>query len=120
MAPAAMAVLAAAAIPGALWGPRSFRPEGIRAGDIAMMSVLAVLVGATALVAAFGLVGTFLGGGSIPDAVAVGAVAWAFGLILFGLPALLIVVPHVLVWRSLMRRVRQRDVARAMDAVLGG
>jgi hypothetical protein len=49
-----------------------------------------------------------------------GALLWVVGIVVLGVPALAVVIPHVLAWKALMRSVRQREVAAAMDAALGG
>lgn len=99
-----IAGLIAAACVGALFGPRLGRdPVAFRSGSILGMSGLAVVIGAYAFGAGLAvMVGVAVG----PDPM---ALAWipvggTMGLAVFGLPALVIVVPHAIAWRRLMRR----------------
>jgi hypothetical protein len=99
-----LAGMVAATCAGALFGPRLVRdPVAFRSGSILGMSGLAVVIGAYAFGAGLAvMVGVAVG----PDPM---ALAWipvggTMGLAVFGLPALVIVVPHAIAWRRLMRR----------------
>ncbi|MET0771683.1 MAG: hypothetical protein ABWZ82_01255 [Candidatus Limnocylindrales bacterium] len=100
----ALAAIVSATCVGALFGPRLIRDAvAFRSGSVLGMSVVAIVIGAYAV------------GAGIAAAVAVSVgpnvavLAWfpfagTIGLMIFGLPALAIVVPHAIAWRWLMRR----------------
>ncbi|MCY7418932.1 MAG: hypothetical protein LH650_10630 [Chloroflexi bacterium] len=101
---AGASVVASAAAAGGLWGRRVLRaPARMGTGSILVMSVVAVVVGAYLLATGVGVTYWPL----TPDGTAllVGLFYGTVGIILFGLPALLVVVPHAVAWRSPMRRV---------------
>lgn len=101
----AAAAVGAGAIVGALWGPRQVRdPDAFRSGSVLAMSAGAVAIGSYLTVVWLGALLVPAGRGSLGEWLASILGLGTLGLVVFGLPALVVVVPHALVWRSRMRR----------------
>lgn len=112
----ATSVTIVAAGAGTLAGPRVVtQPTGIRPDPI-LMAVGCVIAGAYLLPAMLELVATVLEPRSNgrPELV---PVYGTVGLLILGLPALLLVVPHAMVWRALMRRASGPHTAAAQGRV---
>jgi hypothetical protein len=100
----ALAAILSATCVGALFGPRLIRDAvAFRSGSVLGMSVVAIVIGAHAVGAGIAAAVAVSVG---PNAAVLGwiPVAGTVGLVVFGLPALVIVVPHAVAWRWLMRR----------------
>lgn len=60
------------------------------------------------------------GRGIVSETVSAWAMVWMIGGLSLGLPALVIVIPHLGAWRATLRFVRRRSIVAGRSVVPGG